>query len=260
MTKVRPKKYLGQHFLKDQQIALRIVEALHKREHGQVLEIGPGMGVLTQYLVQVDGIDLTVIEVDRESVDYLRRHWDELDIIEADFLKIDLSKQFSGPLSVIGNFPYNISSQIFFKVLENRSMVRQVVGMLQKEVADRIVSPPGSKVYGILSVLLQSYFDVEYLFTVEPEVFHPPPKVRSAVIRLSRNENKRLDCDETLFFKIVKQGFQNRRKVLRNALKPLNLPADFNRQALLNKRAEQLSTEDFIYLTQLATGERNNTV
>ena len=260
MTKVRPKKYLGQHFLKDQQIARRIVEALQAEEREQVLEIGPGMGVLTQYLTQVDGVDLTVIEVDRESVDYLHRHWDGLKIIEADFLKIDLGKQFSGPLSVIGNFPYNISSQIFFKVLENRSMVKQVVGMLQKEVADRIVSPPGSKVYGILSVLLQSYFDVEYLFTVEPEVFHPPPKVRSGVIRLSRNAKKRLDCDETLFFKIVKQGFQNRRKVLRNALKPLNLPADFNRQALLNKRAEQLSTEDFIYLTQLATGERNNTV
>ena len=261
MSKVRPKKYLGQHFLKDQRIACRIVEALQCVESGgQVLEIGPGMGILTQYLARIENVNLTAVEVDHESVDYLRRHWDGLHIIEADFLKLDLEKQFAGPLSIIGNFPYNISSQIFFKVLDNRHMVKQVVGMLQKEVADRIVSPPGNKVYGILSVLLQGYFDVEYLFTVEPGVFHPPPKVRSAVIRLSRNTRKRLDCDETLFFKIVKQGFQNRRKVLRNALKPLNLPADFNRQALLNKRAEQLSTEDFIYLTQLANGERSNTV
>lgn len=261
MSKVRPKKYLGQHFLQDKQIARNIVAALERLESGlQVLEIGPGMGVLTQYLVQLEGVNLATVEVDRESVEYLRRHWQGLKIIEADFLKLELEKQFSGPLAIIGNFPYNISSQIFFKVLENRERVRQVVGMVQKEVADRIVAPPGNKVYGILSVLLQSYFEVEYLFTVEPVVFHPPPKVKSAVIRLTRNARKHLDCDEMVFFKIVKQGFQNRRKVLRNALKPLNLPANFNHHALLNKRAEQLSTEDFIYLTQLATGERSNTV
>nr|WP_262918917.1 16S rRNA (adenine(1518)-N(6)/adenine(1519)-N(6))-dimethyltransferase RsmA [Tunicatimonas sp. TK19036] len=250
ISNVRPKKFLGQHFLKDQNIAEKIVHSL--TGHGgyqQVLEIGPGMGVLTQFLVSLDQYQTTVMEVDAESVTYLEQHYEALPILHQDFLKADLSP-IPSPFAIIGNFPYNISSQIFFKVLEHRQDIPEVVGMLQKEVAERIQSEHGNKTYGILSVLLQAFYDIEYLFTVEPHVFHPPPKVRSAVIRLKRNATKQLDCDEVLFKRVVKQGFQNRRKTLRNALKPLNLPELIRQLPMLNLRAEQLSVQDFVSLTQ----------
>ena len=247
---VRPKKFLGQHFLKDQNIAENIALSLTRHTgYQQVLEVGPGTGVLTQFLLKQSMYETTVIEVDDESVAYLKKHYPDLAILHQDFLKFNLSL-LPQPLAIIGNFPYNISSQIFFKVLDHRQIIPEVVGMLQKEVADRICSPPGNKTYGILSVLLQAYYTIEYLFTVEPHVFHPPPKVRSAVIRLKRNEIKQLDCDERLFRRVVKQGFQNRRKTLRNALKPLNLPESVRQSSTLNLRAEQLSVKDFVKLTQ----------
>ncbi len=250
---VRPKKFLGQHFLKDQNIASKIVEALRLTgEPQQVIEIGPGTGVLTQFLASNQQIDLKLIEIDRESVVYLKEHYPKLqtNIIEGDFLELDLSVLASEYL-IIGNFPYNISSQIFFRILEERTRVKQVVCMLQKEVADRIAEKEGSKTYGILSVLLQAYYDIEYLFKVPPGVFHPPPKVMSAVIRLTRNNRTTLGCNEELFQRVVKQSFQNRRKTLRNALKPLNLDASIVALPLLDKRAEQLSVEQFIDLTKL---------
>ena len=257
-SRVRPKKHLGQHFLKDTAIAERIVNSL--TQHGgyrQVLEIGPGTGVLTQFLVQLPNYELTVIEVDTESVAYLKQRYPELPILSEDFLQARLDKHFTAPYAIIGNFPYNISSQIFFRVLDERQRVPEVVGMLQKEVADRLCAPPGSKTYGILSVLLQAYYTLEYLFTVEPQVFHPPPKVRSAVIRLQRNSTTRLACDEVLFRRVVKQGFQNRRKTLRNALKPLNLSPAVQALPVLNQRAEQLSVGDFVELTQQISGSNN---
>jgi len=260
---VRPKKYLGQHFLKDNNIARKIVEALHVNENETVLEIGPGTGVLTQYLAQMP-LQLRLIEIDTESVDYLRAHYPSLKdaIYEEDFLEADLDKLVPGPLAIIGNFPYNISSQIFFKVLQHRGRVTQVVGMLQKEVADRLAAPPGNKTYGILSVLLQAYYNIEYLFKVPPGVFHPPPKVMSAVIRLQRNQRERLQCDETLFQRVVKQGFQNRRKTLRNALKNLNLPASVYQLPVMDQRAEQLSVGDFekLVLQIEKAGERTHTL
>jgi 16S rRNA (adenine1518-N6/adenine1519-N6)-dimethyltransferase len=251
---VRPKKFLGQHFLKDQNIASKIVEALIPSDTRQrVIEIGPGTGVLTQLLARKDTIDLYLVEVDHESVVYLKEHLPQLrdKIIEGDFLRIDLSALIQSEVSIIGNFPYNISSQIFFRILDYRNQVTQVVCMLQKEVAERMASPHGSKVYGILSVLLQAYYDIELLFKVPPGVFFPPPKVMSAVIRLKRNQRNQLGCNESLFVKVVKQGFQNRRKTLRNALKPLNLPAQVSALLIFDKRAEQLSVEDFISLTLL---------
>src|SRR6478736_4589453 len=255
---VRPKKSLGQHFLKDLSIAAKIVDALQvPQSNSTVLEIGPGTGVLTQYLIKkTDHLEL--VEIDRESVAFLNKHYPQLKakIHEVDFLTLNLAEKFPGPLEIIGNFPYNISSQIFFKVLDHRQQVNQVVCMLQKEVADRIVCPPGSKTYGILSVLLQSYYDMEYLFKVPPGVFFPPPKVMSGVIRLVRNSRQQLGCDEVLFKQVVKQAFQTRRKTLRNALKSLNLPASLTKGdtselgTLLDERAEQLSVEQFILLTQ----------
>ena len=258
LPRVRPKKHLGQHFLKDTAIAERIVNSL--TQHGgyrQMLEIGPGTGVLTQFLVQVPNYKLTVIEVDSESVAYLKQRYPQLPILSEDFLQTRLDEHLTAPYAIIGNFPYNISSQIFFRVLDERQRVPEVVGMLQKEVADRLCAPPGSKTYGILSVLLQAYYTVEYLFTVEPHVFHPPPKVRSAVIRLQRNATTQLECDEVLFRRVVKQGFQNRRKTLRNALKPLNLPPAVQALPVLNQRAEQLSVADFVVLTQQISGSSN---
>jgi len=252
LAKVKPKKHLGQHFLKDTNIALKIVNSLtHHNQYLQVVEVGPGMGVLTQYLLN-NNIDLTVIDIDKESTAYLAKEMPELagKIITADFLKFDWQAHFNKPFAIIGNFPYNISSQIFFKVLDMRSSVQEVVGMIQKEVAQRIASGPGNKTYGILSVLLQAFYSIEYLFTVPPSVFNPPPKVDSAVIRLKRNETKELNCDEKLFTRVVKQGFQNRRKTLRNALKPLALPPEINNDSQLNLRAEQLSVSDFVLLTQ----------
>ena len=255
---VRPKKHLGQHFLKDTAIAQRIVDSLtHHESYRHVLEIGPGTGVLTQYLVQHTEYSLTAIEVDSESVAYLQRAYPDLTILSEDFLRTRLDQHLPERYAIIGNFPYNISSQIFFRVLDERDRVPEVVGMLQKEVADRLCAPPGNKTYGILSVLLQAYYSVEYLFTVEPHVFHPPPKVRSAVIRLQRNSTQRLACDEMLFRKVVKQGFQNRRKTLRNALKPLNLSATIQSLPVLSQRAEQLSVDDFVALTQQISGSSN---
>lgn len=248
---VRPKKSLGQHFLKDLHIAQNIVEALSIDEGKMVLEIGPGTGVLTQYLIKKK-IDLKVAEIDRDSIAYLKEHFPQLKdkIIEGDILGHDWNAITDKHIDVIGNFPYNISSQIFFKVLDHRHKVDQVVCMLQKEVAERMASKKGNKVYGILSVLLQAYYDIELLFKVPPGVFYPPPKVMSAVIRLKRNNTARLDCDEQRFKVVVKQGFQNRRKTLRNALKRLNLPASISSMKLLDQRAEQLSVADFVFLTQ----------
>ncbi|HEX8327414.1 MAG TPA: 16S rRNA (adenine(1518)-N(6)/adenine(1519)-N(6))-dimethyltransferase RsmA [Hymenobacter sp.] len=254
MQSVRPKKHLGQHFLADPNIARNIVAALQlPNEVKEVLEIGPGMGVLTQYLLQNPAYQTSVVEIDTESVAYLKAHYPALGnrIYATDFLRQNLDAMFPGqPLAIIGNFPYNISSQIFFQVLANRQQVREVVGMIQKEVAQRLAEPPGSKTYGILSVLLQAYYKIEYLFTVPPHVFVPPPKVESAVVRLTRNETERLDCDEKLFFRVVKQAFQTRRKTLRNALKPFGLPAEATTDPIFEKRAEQLGVADFVALTQ----------
>ncbi|MBW3544736.1 MAG: 16S rRNA (adenine(1518)-N(6)/adenine(1519)-N(6))-dimethyltransferase RsmA [Bacteroidetes bacterium] len=251
--KVRPKKKLGQHFLHDQRIARNIVNGLTGYNgYKQVLEVGPGMGVLTQYLMADAIYSLQLVELDSESVTYLNAHYPALQgrVHHKDFLKADLNALMTGPFAIIGNFPYNISSQIFFKVLEYRQQIPEVVGMIQKEVAQRIAEPPGSKTYGILSVLLQAFYKVEYLFSVAPGVFTPPPKVQSAVLRLQRNERDQLPCNEKLFFAVVKQAFGTRRKTLRNALKSLNLPESMQQWPLLDKRAEQLSVEDFISITQ----------
>lgn len=249
MTEVRAKKFLGQHFLTDESIAQRIVESLSP-DVKCALEIGPGMGVLTKYLMQHEGLDFHVVEIDRESVAYLHGHYPTLDVIEGDFLKYDLSV-FSTPFAIIGNFPYNISSQILFKVLDNRDHVHEVVGMFQKEVAERVAAGPGSKTYGILSVLLAAFYRTEYLFTVHEHVFNPPPKVKSAVIRLTRNGVAELDCDEKLFVQTVKAGFNQRRKTLRNALRQLNIPLDGIPDTFLVKRAEQLSVDEFVTLTKM---------
>lgn len=266
-SSVRPKKSLGQHFLHDKNVAEKIVDALQSTSSQEaVLEVGPGMGVLTRILLETENNNLKVIEIDRDSVAYLKAHYPQLHVMEGDFLEMDLSKIFPTKFSIIGNFPYNISSQILFKVYENKNQVWQVVGMLQKEVADRIAAPHGNKTYGILSVLLQAYYRIDYLFKVPPGVFNPPPKVMSAVVRLERNDRITLPCDEVLFKQVVKQGFNNRRKTLRNALKNLILPA-FQDQPegslatlleheIFNNRAEQLSVEDFIYLTQLIEKSR----
>ena len=254
MEKVKAKKHLGQHFLKDLEAAQKIVnlQSLH-RGYSKVLEIGPGMGVLTQYLLQRTDCQTYVVEIDQESVVYLNEHFPMLRgrIFSEDFLKMDLSKVFgteSEPFGIIGNMPYNISSQIFFKVLEHKDLVLEVVSMLQKEVAQRIASKPGKKDYGILSVLLQAFYDIEYSFTVYPGAFIPPPKVDSGIIRLRRNNVENLPCSEKKFFQVVKAGFNQRRKTLRNALKSIGL--NFEHE-LLNKRAEQLGVEEFILLTNL---------
>lgn len=257
MTKVRAKKHLGQHFLKDTPTAAAIAGAL--TGHGQypkVLEIGPGMGVLTRFLLEDERFETWVIEIDTESVDYLNQHYPSLKgrILEGDFLRWR-PEEMGSPYAIIGNFPYNISSQIFFRVLEIRDDVPEVVCMLQKEVAQRIASPPGNKDYGILSVFLQAYYDIEYLFTVAPGLFSPPPKVQSGVIRLKRNSVKTLNCDEKLFFTIVKTAFNQRRKMLRNALKPIGWEIPENEY--LEKRAEQLSVSDFVELTRIAQAARN---
>jgi 16S rRNA (adenine1518-N6/adenine1519-N6)-dimethyltransferase len=248
---VRPKKHLGQHFLKDQNIAAKIADAL--MGHGNykhLLEVGPGTGVLTQFLLQKE-YEVHAVEMDSESVVYLKRNFIQLtdNLIEGDFLKLDFDELTEGPLCVIGNFPYNISSQIFFKVLDNRNKVPECIGMIQKEVADRIAAAPGSKTYGILSVLLQAYYDIDYLFKVPPGVFHPPPKVDSAVIRLRRNSVEQLDCDEKLFVRVVKAAFNQRRKTLRNALKTFTF-ATAPDEHLLTLRAERLSVEDFVHITK----------
>ena len=249
MTEVKAKKFLGQHFLTDENIAQRIVESL-SADSRHVLEIGPGMGVLTKYLIAREDTDFHVVEIDRESVAYLHDHYPTLDVIEGDFLNYDLTSLFQDTFAIIGNFPYNISSQILFKVFDNREQVTEVVGMFQKEVAERVAAGPGSKTYGILSVLLSAFYDIEYLLTVHEHVFNPPPKVKSAVIRLRRNSITHLECDEKLFVRVVKAGFNQRRKTLRNALRQLDLPLDNIGADLLAKRAEQLTVEDFITITK----------
>ena len=242
--------------MNDQRIAEQIVESLVLQNADNVLEIGPGTGVLTRFLVAKKNVNLKVIEIDWDSVAHLKKHYPGLEIIEGDFLELDLKSIFNESFSVIGNFPYNISSQIFFKILEQRQSVNQVVCMLQKEVAERIAEPPGSKTYGILSVFLQAFYDIKFLFKVSPGVFIPPPKVMSAVIRLERNKREKLDCDEALFFKVVKQGFNNRRKTLRNALKNLNLATEFSALPIFDQRAERLTVDEFVYITQLMEQSR----
>lgn len=246
MYEVRAKKHLGQHFLKDENIAFRIADSLTPGTQ-QVLEVGPGTGVLTKYLLKKNYSKFVAVEIDRESASFLRTNYPMLEqnLIENDFLKMDIGQLFDGQFSIIGNFPYNISSQIFFRVLENHDRVNEAVGMIQKEVAVRLAAKPGKKDYGILSVLLQTWYDIEYLFTVEPHVFVPPPKVHSAVIRLKRNERKQISCSEKLLLQVVKTAFNQRRKTLHNALKPLG---DYNGE-FAGKRAEQLSVDQFIELT-----------
>ena len=250
---VRAKKHLGQHFLKDEDIAKKIADSLTLNGYDDVLEIGPGMGVLTKYVIPKK-VNVHVIEIDSESVEYLKtaREIQKLDfeILESDFLKLDLQTIFQNKqLAIIGNFPYNISSQIVFKAIENRDMIPEFSGMFQKEVAKRIAEKEGSKVYGILSVLTQAFYDVEYLFTVPPSVFNPPPKVDSGVIRLIRKENYTLPVNEKLFFRVVKTAFNQRRKMLRGSLKSFNLSDKLREDAIFAMRPEQLSVNQFFDLT-----------
>lgn len=248
---VRAKKALGQHFLTDQSIAMKIVDSLSRSEIRDVLEIGPGMGVLTQYLLKRDDLELKLVELDGESVEYLLTHFPGMQgkLYQADYLKLDIHTLFSGQYRVIGNFPYNISSQIFFKILEDKDRVPEVVCMIQKEVAERIAEKPGSKTYGILSVLLQAWYDIDYIVSVGSGAFCPPPKVQSAVIRLRRNSRSSLGCDEKLFKTVVKTAFNQRRKTLRNALKPLLNESIDSSDPVFDLRAERLSVEDFVALT-----------
>jgi 16S rRNA (adenine1518-N6/adenine1519-N6)-dimethyltransferase len=245
MEPVRAKKHLGQHFLKDENIALKIAESLSPGVEN-VLEIGPGTGVLTKYLVEKNYTSFKAIELDRESAAYLQTAFTlGQNLIHADFLRTNISELFDGSFAIIGNFPYNISSQIFFKVVDNRDRVTECVGMIQREVAQRMVSKPGSKDYGILCILLQVWYNIELLFTVPPQVFVPPPKVTSAVVKLTRNNVTDLGCDPKFFTTVVKTAFNQRRKTLHNALKPL---ADYNGE-FAGKRAEQLSIGEFVKLT-----------
>jgi len=253
--KVRAKKYLGQHFLKDKKVAAAIVDSLKAENCDAVIEVGPGMGVLTQFLVIRNFPALKVVEIDTESVEYLRDNIIGIgEIIKDDFLQIDL-KPMGKRIAIIGNFPYNISSQILFKILENRDRVAEVTCMVQKEVAERICSAPGSRVYGILSVLLRAWYDIEYLFTVDENVFSPPPKVKSAVIHLDRNNRERLDCEEDLFFSVVKRCFNQRRKMIRNPVRMMVRP-DAGTMPLLSQRAEQLTVEQFVELTNWVARNR----
>ncbi len=261
MTEVRAKKALGQHFLTDLNIARKIADALAggtPEAPAAVLEVGCGMGVLTQFLLQRRDITTWGVEIDTESVDYLHAHYPDFAprLLASDFLKMDLRAQFPDGVRIIGNFPYNISSQIFFKVLENRDLVPECVGMIQREVAVRLAEGPGSKEYGILSVLLQAWYDIEYLFTVGEKVFNPPPKVKSAVVRLRRNGVERLDCDEALFIRVVKASFGQRRKMLRNALKAAFGDFGGAEHPFFSRRAETLSVGEFVELTNWVGGHR----
>ena len=250
---VKPKKFLGQHFLTDLTVAERIADTLDEYKSLPVLEIGPGMGVLTQFLIQ-KGHDLKVVELDRDSVAYLGKNFPDLKdrIIEADFLKLNLDDLFPGEFCVIGNYPYNISSQIFFKVLDYKDRIPCCSGMIQKEVAQRMAASPGNKTYGILSVLMQAWYKIEYCFTVHENVFNPPPKVKSAVIKMTRNDVKELDCDEKLFKRVVKTAFNQRRKTMRNSLKPiLGKECEIFADKIFDKRPEQLSVAQFIDLTNM---------
>lgn len=261
MRQVRPKKNLGQHFLTDLDIARRIADTIDACPDIPVLEVGPGMGVLTQYLAPKPR-ELKVVEIDRESVAYLNEHFPRLrdHIIGEDFLRMDLDGLFGGRQFVLtGNYPYDISTQIFFKMIDNRHLIPCCTGMIQREVAQRIASAPGTKAYGILSVLIQAWYDVEYLFTVDENVFNPPPKVKSAVIRMTRNDVRELGCDETLFRRVVKTAFNQRRKMLRVSLRPLftERPASpaFYQHDMMTRRPEQLSIPEFVQLTNLVAAE-----
>ena len=272
MKTVKPKKFLGQHFLKDLSIAKDIADTVDYCPNLPILEVGPGMGVMTQFLISKERL-VKVVEIDYESVEYLRRHFPQLEenIIEDDFLKMHLENTFIGQSFILtGNYPYNISSQIFFKMLDYKDLIPCCTGMIQKEVAERIAAGPGSKIYGILSVLIQAWYNVEYLFTVHENVFNPPPKVKSAVIRMSRNETTDLGCDERLFKQVVKTTFNQRRKTLRNSIRPVlaiadnkleqqgNTPKDHSKflaQEIFNKRPEQLSVTEFIALTKAVEEE-----
>lgn len=251
MIYVRPKKNLGQHFLTDNNIAKRIADTIDEFPSLPILEVGPGTGMLTKYLIK-KGRDLKVVEIDKESIEYLKENFTELEgkILEQNFLTLNFSKYWNSPFCVIGNYPYNISSQIFFKVLDNKEIIPCCTGMIQKEVAERIAANPGSKAYGILSVLIQAWYDIEYLFTVNEGSFNPPPKVKSSVIKLIRNNRENLNCNEKLFKSVVKVCFNQRRKMIRNPIKAL-LPADTQPSDfyLLTKRPEQLTIEQFIELT-----------
>jgi len=251
MLPVRPKKSLGQHFLKDRNIAAKIIRHLEGAS-GNVLEIGPGMGILTEHLIGLPTPNLYLIEIDPYSVEYLSGRFPGMQgrVLMADFLEFDMTKIFSGTFSIVGNFPYHISSQIVFRILNYRDQVDEVVGMFQKEVGERIASPPGSRKYGILSVLVQAFYEVELLFQVNEQVFQPPPKVKSVVIKLKRNSKTSLDCDEKLFFIVVKTAFNQRRKTLRNALRGLDIGSFPDREIMLSKRAEQLSVGDFVKITR----------
>ena len=258
---IRAKKHLGQHFLKDENIAQKIANTLSFNGYKNVLEIGPGMGVLTKYLLDKKEATIYVIEIDSESVEYLKSHYIQLipRIIKEDFLNFNLIKLFQdNQFAIIGNFPYNISTQIIFKVLEYRSLIPEFSGMFQKEVAQRICEKEGSKTYGILSVLVQAFYHTDYLFTVPPQVFVPPPKVDSGVLRLTRKANYTLNCNEELFFKVVKTAFQQRRKTLRNSLKTLNLSDNLREDVIFGKRPEQLSVVEFIKLTSLIEYDTKN--
>lgn len=258
MRLVKPKKFLGQHFLKDLKVAQDIADTVDACPELPVLEVGPGMGVLTQYLLPKQR-PLKVVELDYESVAYLREAFPQLEdnIIEDDFLKMNLTRLFDGkPFVLTGNYPYNISSQIFFKMLENKDLIPCCTGMIQKEVAERMAAGPGSKTYGILSVLMQAWYKVEYLFTVHEHVFNPPPKVKSAVIRMTRNDTKQLGCNEALFKQVVKTTFNQRRKTLRNSIKPiLGKDCSLTQDPLFDKRPEQLSVQQFIDLTNMVEEE-----
>jgi len=250
MEPVRAKKHLGQHFLKDENIARKIVESV-SLSCSNLLEIGPGTGVLTKYLLELPIEHFIAIDIDRDSIPYLKTTYPQSEacFIEGDFLRKPVDELFEGNFSIIGNFPYNISSQIFFRVLEQRNRIPEVVGMIQKEVAERIAAPPGSKTYGILSVLLQAWYDIEYLFTVSEHVFIPPPRVKSAVIRLKRNHVQELGCDEKQFVAVIKSAFNQRRKTLRNGLKSFTFNPGDELTNLLNRRAEQLSVQEFVFIT-----------
>ena len=260
MSLVRAKKHLGQHFLTDKNIASKIVNSLQRKGgYNQVLEVGPGMGILSDFLLQTADLETHLIDLDTESYEYLQKRYPQLGerLINGDFLELNFKDVFADKFAIIGNFPYNISSQILFKVLDNRDQVVEVVGMFQKEVAERCTAKPGSKEYGILSVFLQAWYNVEYLFTVKAGVFNPPPKVLSAVIRLSRNDIKVLDCDEKLFWQVVKTAFNQRRKTLRNALSSLIVKEKMVDEPLLDLRAERLSVGDFVKLTNVISATRS---
>ena len=258
MRLVKPKKFLGQHFLKDLKVAQDIADTVDSQPELPILEVGPGMGVLTQFLVKKERT-VKVVEVDYESVAYLREAFPSLEdhIIEDDFLKMNLNRTFDGnPFVLTGNYPYNISSQIFFKMLDNKELIPCCTGMIQKEVAERIAAGPGSKTYGILSVLIQAWYEVEYLFTVSEHVFNPPPKVKSAVIRMTRNQTHDLGCNEKLFKQVVKTTFNQPRKTLRNSIKPiLGKESSILQDEIFNKRPEQLSVQQFVELTNMVEKE-----